>query len=82
MTRPGAPGAFCSTSRATQGDVPVIREPVAEPFGLIETWIEDPDGLRIVLVEVRADHIPHRRRAGKFPEENPGGGVGSGRRCS
>jgi predicted enzyme related to lactoylglutathione lyase len=38
----------------------VIREPVAEPWGLIEMWIEDPDGVRIVLVEVPAGH-PLRR---------------------
>jgi catechol 2,3-dioxygenase-like lactoylglutathione lyase family enzyme len=36
--------------------VPIIREPAAEPWGLIELWIEDPDGIRIVLVEVPADH--------------------------
>ena len=29
-------------------------------LGLIEMWIEDPDGIRIVLVEVPADH-PLRR---------------------
>jgi hypothetical protein len=34
--------------------VPIVREPVAEPWDLIEMWIEDPDGLRIVLVEVPA----------------------------
>jgi catechol 2,3-dioxygenase-like lactoylglutathione lyase family enzyme len=38
----------------------VLREPVAEPWGLTEMWIEDPDGVRIVLVEVPADH-PLRR---------------------
>jgi hypothetical protein len=37
-----------------------VREPIAEPWGLIEMWIEDPDGIRIVLVEVPADH-PFRR---------------------
>lgn len=38
----------------------VIRE-VREGFwGLIEAWIEDPDGTRIVLVEVPEDH-PMRR---------------------
>jgi predicted enzyme related to lactoylglutathione lyase len=43
----------------------IIREPVAEPWGLTEMWIEDPDGVRIVLVEVPPDH-PLRRdpRAG------------------
>jgi predicted enzyme related to lactoylglutathione lyase len=44
---------------ATAG-VRVIRAPVTEPWGLIEMWIEDPDGVRIVLVEVPADH-PLRR---------------------
>jgi predicted enzyme related to lactoylglutathione lyase len=38
----------------------ILREPAAEPWGLIEMWIEDPDGVRIVLVEVPADH-PLRR---------------------
>lgn len=40
--------------------VPVLREPRTEPWGLVEGWIADPDGLRIVLVEVPADH-PLRR---------------------
>jgi catechol 2,3-dioxygenase-like lactoylglutathione lyase family enzyme len=38
----------------------VTREPRPEPWGLIEMWIEDPDGVPIVLVEVPADH-PLRR---------------------
>ncbi|MGI8335933.1 VOC family protein [Actinomadura scrupuli] len=38
----------------------VLREPRVEPWGLVEMWIEDPDGVRIVLVEVPADH-PLRR---------------------
>ncbi len=38
----------------------VLREPQREPWGLVEMWIEDPDGLRLVLVEVPADH-PLRR---------------------
>ncbi|HTZ91024.1 MAG TPA: VOC family protein [Streptosporangiaceae bacterium] len=44
---------------ATAG-VRILREPVAEPWGLTELWIEDPDGVAIVLVEVPADH-PLRR---------------------
>ena len=40
--------------------VPVAREPAAEPRGLTEVRIEDPDGVRIVLVEVPAGH-PLRR---------------------
>jgi catechol 2,3-dioxygenase-like lactoylglutathione lyase family enzyme len=38
----------------------VVREPRTEPWGLIEMWIEDPDGVPIVLVEVPEDH-PLRR---------------------
>ncbi|MGW1818695.1 VOC family protein [Streptomyces sp. NPDC002125] len=34
----------------------VLRPPVREPWGLIEMWIADPDGHRIVLTEVPADH--------------------------
>jgi catechol 2,3-dioxygenase-like lactoylglutathione lyase family enzyme len=40
--------------------VRVVRGPATEPWGLTEMWIEDPDGIRIVLVEVPADH-PLRR---------------------
>jgi catechol 2,3-dioxygenase-like lactoylglutathione lyase family enzyme len=32
------------------------RGPRLEPWGLREAWVSDPDGLRIVLVEVPADH--------------------------
>ena len=47
-------------ARLAAAGVPVIREPVTEPWGLTEMWIEDPDGIGIVLVEVPADH-PLRR---------------------
>lgn len=43
--------------------VEIVRPPVREPWGLIEMWIADPDGIPIVLVEVPADH-PLRYRAG------------------
>jgi catechol 2,3-dioxygenase-like lactoylglutathione lyase family enzyme len=46
--------------RLAAAGVRILREPAAEPWGLTEMWIEDPDGLRIVLVEVPADH-PLRR---------------------
>jgi catechol 2,3-dioxygenase-like lactoylglutathione lyase family enzyme len=47
-------------NRLAAAGVPILRKPVAEPWGLIEMWIEDPDGIQIVLVEVPADH-PLRR---------------------
>jgi catechol 2,3-dioxygenase-like lactoylglutathione lyase family enzyme len=34
----------------------VVRPPRREPWGLDEMWIADPDGLRIVLVQVPKDH--------------------------
>jgi catechol 2,3-dioxygenase-like lactoylglutathione lyase family enzyme len=40
--------------------VEIIRPPRLEPWGLIEMWIADPDGTRIVLVEVPEQH-PLRR---------------------
>lgn len=38
----------------------VSRPPQQEPWGLVEMWVEDPDGTSIVVVEVPADH-PLRR---------------------
>ncbi|GAA3222935.1 VOC family protein [Pseudonocardia petroleophila] len=38
----------------------VVREPRDEPWGLREMWIADPDGTRIVLVQIPPDH-PIRR---------------------
>lgn len=46
--------------RLTAAGVRVVREPMAEPWGLIEMRIEDPDGIPIVLVEVPVGH-PLRR---------------------
>jgi predicted enzyme related to lactoylglutathione lyase len=46
--------------RLAAAGVRVVREPVREPWGLVEMWIEDPDGVAIVLVEVPVDH-PLRR---------------------
>ncbi|MEC3951566.1 VOC family protein [Nocardia sp. CDC153] len=40
--------------------VPIDRAPVREPWGLIEMWIHDPDGVPIVFVEIPANH-PLRR---------------------
>ncbi|CAM5237020.1 MULTISPECIES: VOC family protein [Streptomyces] len=41
--------------------VTVLRPPKREPWGLVEMWIEDPDGVRIAVVEVPDDH-PLRHR--------------------
>jgi hypothetical protein len=47
----------------------VLHEARTEPWGLVEAWLADPDGVRLVLVEVPADH-PLRR--------DPRGAVRSG----
>jgi catechol 2,3-dioxygenase-like lactoylglutathione lyase family enzyme len=39
--------------------VTVLREPRREPWGLDEMWIADPDGLRIVVVQVPDEHPLH-----------------------
>jgi predicted enzyme related to lactoylglutathione lyase len=46
--------------RLSAAGVRVLQEPQTEPWGLIEMWIEDPDGVHIVLVEIPLDH-PLRR---------------------
>ena len=51
---------YLEHERLVAAGVPVIRAPQQEPWGLVEMWITDPDGVRIVLVEVPEDH-PLRR---------------------
>ena len=46
--------------RLLEAGVPILREPQREAWGLVEMWIADPDGVKIVLVEVPEDH-PLRR---------------------
>jgi catechol 2,3-dioxygenase-like lactoylglutathione lyase family enzyme len=46
--------------------VEILEAPSRRPWGLIEMWIEDPDGVRIVLVEVPEEH-PLRRDMRSFP---------------
>ena len=33
-----------------------LRPPRQEFWGLVEAWIRDPDGVRIVLVQISEDH--------------------------
>ena len=54
-------------ARLAAAAVRIIREPATEPWGLIEMWIEDPDGIRIVLVEVPADHSLRRDQRSVSP---------------
>jgi catechol 2,3-dioxygenase-like lactoylglutathione lyase family enzyme len=54
-------------ARLAAAGVPIVRGPAAEHWGLTEMWIEDPDGIRIVLVEVPADHPLRRDPRGALP---------------
>ena len=47
-------------ARLAAAGVRIIREPATGPWGLIEMWIEDPGGIRIVLAEVPAGHLLRR----------------------
>jgi catechol 2,3-dioxygenase-like lactoylglutathione lyase family enzyme len=46
--------------RLGSAGVRITRPPLHEPWGLLEMWIEDPDGVPLVLVEIPGDH-PLRR---------------------
>ena len=46
--------------RLTEAGASILRAPKQEFWGLIEMWIADPDGIKIVLVEIPDDH-PLRR---------------------
>jgi len=55
-------------ARLAAAGVSILRRPATEPWGLIEMWIEDPDGIRIVLVEVPVDHpLRHDPRSASPP---------------
>jgi len=55
------PDAAAAHEELLAAGVEVLRPPVKEPWGLIEMWIADPDGMRICVVEVPGDH-PMRYR--------------------
>lgn len=52
--------AYAEHHRLADAGVTILREPLQEPWGLVELWIADPDGTPIVIVEIPEDH-PLRR---------------------
>ena len=52
--------AAAEQERLAGRGVPVVRQARLEPWGLVEAWVADPDGVPVVLVQVPADH-PLRR---------------------
>ena len=41
-----------AVAELSERGVVMVRPPQREAWGLVEAWIDDPDGLRIHLVEV------------------------------
>jgi len=56
-----------SVDELTRRGIVLARPPVLEPWGLLEAWVDDPDGVRIHLVQVPADH-PLRRDTRMGPD--------------
>jgi predicted enzyme related to lactoylglutathione lyase len=55
------PDAFAESARLVEAGV-TVRKPVERmPWGLVELWLEGPDGAELRIVEVPDDH-PLRRR--------------------
>jgi predicted enzyme related to lactoylglutathione lyase len=48
--------AAAEYARLSSAGATIRRAPQREPWGLIEMWLEDPDGLAIALVEIPPDH--------------------------
>ena len=66
--------------RLLAAGVQVIRRPQQEPWGLVEMWVADPDGVCIVLVEVPKDGKVSLRSASGSP--TPPGGTALARSVS
>ena len=55
------PDVAAEERRLAAAGVRVVKPTERMPWGLVECWIEDPDGVELRLVEVPPDH-PIRRR--------------------
>lgn len=53
--------AHAARDELAAAGVDIVAEPERKPWGLIELTVEDPDGLRLVLIETPLSH-PLRRR--------------------
>ncbi|NED85256.1 VOC family protein, partial [Streptomyces sp. SID11233] len=50
------PDAAAAYEELRRAGVEIEREPRQEPWGLIEMWVRDPDGVRIAVIEVPEKH--------------------------
>ncbi len=51
---------YAAQTELVLAGVPITQAAQQEPWGLHEMWIDDPDGIPVVLVQIPADH-PIRR---------------------
>ena len=47
---------YAAHTELTLAGVVITRAAQQEPWGLHEMWIDDPDGIRVVLVQIPPDH--------------------------
>lgn len=52
--------AAAARNELAAAGVPIVAEPETKPWGLIEMTVNDPDGRRLIVVEIPSDH-PLRR---------------------
>ncbi|MEU6443840.1 VOC family protein [Streptomyces sp. NPDC047046] len=50
------PDAAAAHEELRSAGVEIEREPREEPWGLVEMWVRDPDGVRIAVIEVPEKH--------------------------
>lgn len=51
---------YAAQNELAEAGIPITRAARQEPWGLHEMWIDDPDGIPLVLVQIPPDH-PIRR---------------------
>ena len=69
--------------RLVDAGVTVLREPRREAWGLEEMWIADPDGVRILLVEIRRiTHSAGTDATSPLPMSDPARGLTPLRSCA
>lgn len=50
------PDAVAAHEELRRAGAEILREPKKEPWGLVEMWVADPDGVRIGVIEIPEDH--------------------------
>lgn len=67
--------AAAEEARLRAAGAAIDRPAARQPWGLVECWLRDPDGVEVVLVETPPDHPLRRRVEGSSPVVGPPGDV-------